>query len=238
MKTNLDRQIRNHFNREQISPMLSNTCLSKLDDSSLSLEQQLRTDIKAKASQGEYTIAIALLNRLIALCPDNAAHYNNRGLMYFYNHQITEAFDDLSEALEIDPKLDSAYNNRANCHAANGDLAEAIVDYDLALDLNPGNIRAWINQGITLRELGMYDLALENFDIALIISDSLPAKIYAERGRTYYLHGDWNCAVADYRTALEILAQQSNRVALEHKVKDWLDRLLNPTALAEDFDFT
>ncbi|MBE9043260.1 tetratricopeptide repeat protein [Pleurocapsales cyanobacterium LEGE 10410] len=191
-------------------------------------ERQLRTHIKVEAAEGNYTVAIALLDQLIALCPNNAADYNNRGLMHLRNNQIVEALCDLSQALEIDPNLDSAYNNRANCHAARGELAEAIADYDLALDLNPANLRAWINQGITFRELGIYDLAIENLDIALIVGDSLQERIYAERGRSYHLRGDWNCAVADYQKALEILAEQPNLSNYRRKVTSWLDLLLYP----------
>lgn len=191
-------------------------------------EHQLRNYIEEKASQGEYAVAIALLDRLIALRPNSAADYNNRGLMYFRNNQITEALGDLSQALSIDPKLDSAYNNRANCYAARGELIEALADYDIALDLNPANLRAWINQGVTFREIGMYDLAIENFDIALIIGDSLQERIYAERGRAYHLRGDWNCAVADYQQALEILATLPQLSGYKHKVQTWLDNLLYP----------
>ncbi|MGF1588256.1 MAG: tetratricopeptide repeat protein [Pleurocapsa sp.] len=203
---------------------------------SLSTEQQLkklRTCVKTEASEGNYPVAIALLDRLIALCPDNAADYNNRGLMYFRNNQIIEALSDLTQALEIDPHLDSAYNNRANCYAAQGELAEAIADYDLALDLNPANLRAWINQGIAFRELEIYDLALENFDITLIIGDSLQERIYAERGRTNYFQGDWNCAVADYQTALAILAERPQLANLRQKVQAWLEQLLSPLMITD-----
>lgn len=233
MKTHFDRQfhspsilLESSFNEHrELSQQRSR---SKLNTSGSDLEHQLNISVKIKASQGEYTSAIALLDRLISLFPNNAKHYNNRGLMYFRNHQIVEAFCDLSTALEIDPNLDSAYNNRANCHAAQGDVVEAIADYDRALDLNPANLRAWINQGIAFRELDMYDLALENFDITLIIGNSLRSRIYQERGRTYHLRGDWNCAVADYRAALELLAERPNLIGDRQKVQRWLNELLCP----------
>ena len=213
------------------SPILSSSgrleTRSQLD--SFSLEQQLRNCIRDRASQGDYTVAIALLDRLIALCPDNAADYNNRGLMYYHNGQYSEGVRDLSQALKLDPNLDNAYNNRAKCYAAGGYLTEAIADYDLALDLNPANLCAWIDQGIAWRELGIYDLALENFDITLIIGESLQERIYAERGRTYHLQGDWNCAVADYQTALEILTDKTDKANLRDRVENWLNRLLDPT---------
>ena len=205
----------------------------QLEIASSTKEQQLKNCIKAKATQGEYVVAIALLDQLIALRPDNAVNYNNRGLMHFRNNQVIEALCDLSLALEINPCLDSAYNNRANCYAAQGDLGEAIADYDLALDLNPGNLRAWINQGVAFRELELYELGLENFDIALVIGDALQDRIHAERGRTYHLRGDWNCAIADYQTALEILSFQPHAANYQDKVQNWLDELLAPLMITD-----
>ena len=235
MKSNFDRE-GNHINYQTVrqkSPLCSHSLdLKSLDNDLMSnlsdqiSEQYLRTSVKEKASQGDYAVAISLLDELIAICPNNAADYNNRGLMYFRNNQIIEALCDLSQALKINPLLDSAYNNRANCYVAQGDLAEAISDYDLALDLNPANLRAWINQGITFRELGLYDLALENFDITLVIGDSLEERIYSERGRTYHLRGDWNCAVGDYHKALDILATKPELARYQRKVAGWLDTLL------------
>ena len=237
MKSNFERQKHSKSNwqiEEKPQPYLYGSVFSSSDDlkrqkiADTISEQYLRTSVKEKASQGNYAVAISLLDELIALCPHNAADYNNRGLMYFRNNQIVEALCDLSQALKINPCLDSAYNNRANCHAAQGDLAEAIADYDLALDLNPANLRAWINQGITFRELELYDLALENFDIALIVGDALEERIYAERGRTYHLRGDWNCAVGDYHKALDVLATKPSLAKYNQKVTAWLNKLLSP----------
>lgn len=191
-------------------------------------EHQLRVYIEETAAEGNYAVAIALLDRLIALDPNSAIDYNNRGLMHLRNNQLAEALADLTHALEINPKLDSAYNNRANCYAAQGDLASAISDYDVALDLNPANVRAWINQGVTFREMGMYDLAIENFDIALILASGLQERIYAERGRAYHLRGDWNCAVADYQQALKLLSSQPKLANYQLKVSNWLNELLAP----------
>ena len=228
-----------NFKREQAESSLSyvsDDCGTRFsrqfaslsDSEKLNSEHQIRSCIEQKASQGNYALAIALLNELIALLPNSATDYNNRGLMYFRNNQITEALADLSQALEINPKLDSAYNNRANCYAARGELIKAIADYDTALDLNPANLRAWINQGITFREMGTYDLAIENFDIALILGNRLHERIYAERGRSYHLRGDWNCAVADYQQAIELLAIHPELAGYQYKVETWLDSLLHP----------
>lgn len=192
----------------------------------------LRQQALGEAQRGHYGEAIAMLNQLIRRHPNSATDYNNRGLVYFKSGQFEAAFCDYNRALEINPRLDSAYNNRANYHAAMGNLLEAIQDYDTAIDLNPGNIRAWINQGITFRDLEMYDRAIDSFDLALCIG-RLEGHIYAERGRTYHLWGDWNCAVADYQRALDYLPEtnhslpdQSTRLCLQ--VKSWLSELFAP----------
>lgn len=192
----------------------------------------LRRQALIEAGQGHYDDAIKILTHLIDRNPTSATGYNNRGLVYFQSGQSEAAIADYNMALKLNPRLDSAYNNRANYYAAQGELIEAVADYDVAIDLNPGNVRAWINQSITFRELRLYDEAIDNFDIALCLG-GLEGHIYAERGRTYHLRGDWNCAIADYQRALTHLPQgglsktnPSNRLRL--KVEGWLNDLLSP----------
>jgi len=85
--------------------------------------------------------------------------------------------------------------------------------------------------GIAYRQLEMYELAVENFNITLIIGDSLQERSYAERGRTYHLQGDWNCAVADYQIALQLLADKPNLASYQQKVQTCLNQLLSPVIL-------
>lgn len=190
----------------------------------------LRQQALFKAQQGSHAEAIALFSRLIEQNPDSASDYSNRGLVYFQSGQSEAALTDYNQAIALNPRLDNAYNNRANYYAAQGQFLEAILDYDVALDLNPTNVRAWINQGITFRELEMYDRALESLELALCLG-KLAGHIYAERGRTYHLRGDWNCAVADYRRALIELPQAdifspSPSMRLRLQVESWLHELI------------
>ncbi|MEM8781116.1 MAG: tetratricopeptide repeat protein [Cyanobacteria bacterium P01_G01_bin.49] len=185
----------------------------------------LRLKIKEKANQGNYTDAISLLDQLISSQPDSAVDYNNRGLMYLKLGEYDQAMADFNRSITLNPRLDRAYNNRANCQAVQGNLDEAIADYETALDLNPYNQRVWINQGITLRELEQYELAIETLEISLIMGEQYQGRIYAERGYTHYLSGDWNCAIADYYRALTELSESDSYY---QKVEKWLENLLNP----------
>lgn len=218
---------------------------------SLSLAEQsvfLREEAFYEIQQGNYEAAIALLSFLIDRNPDSATSvndYNNRGLLYFQTGHFTAALADYNQALQLNPQLAKIYNNRANCYASMGQPIEALFDYETALDLNPANIHARMNQGITFCELEMYDQAIENFDLALQFDQmrcgsaaaatvtSIAGHIYAQRGRTSHLAGDWNYAVADYRRALTALSSTgkvpldvSHRLRLQ--VELWLDDLLDP----------
>ena len=197
-------------------------------------DRLLRATASAKAQQGSYPEAIALLSQLLHRDPQNAIDYNNRGLIYFQSGQFDYAIADYNKAVELNPRLANAYNNRANYYAACGNLVAALADYDQALDLNPSYVRAWINRGITLRDLERYEEAIENFDIALLLGQ-LNGHIYAERGRTYHLWGDWNCCVADYRRALEVLPQHHGSSfdpasRLRSQVEKELNQLLGTTS--------
>ncbi|MBW4651922.1 MAG: tetratricopeptide repeat protein [Kaiparowitsia implicata GSE-PSE-MK54-09C] len=196
-------------------------------------ETRLRQQALEQVHYGNFDAALSLFNRLLLLNPSSARDYNNRGLVYFQGGRMVEAIADYNRALDINPMLDSAYNNRANYYAVQGQLLEAVLDYDAALELNPENIRAWINQGITFRDMQMYDRAIESFDAALALN-CLQGHVYSERGRTYHLWGDWNCAIADYQRALDTIkhsessAVDNNSTRLHLHVAAWMNELLSP----------
>ncbi|MEO1522403.1 MAG: tetratricopeptide repeat protein [Cyanobacteria bacterium J06633_2] len=196
------------------------------------MSSELRQQALNEARNGNHENAIALFDELVSREPSNASHYNNRGLVYFQMSELDRAIADYNKAIKLNPELDSAYNNRANYYACKGQLLSAILDYDVAINLNPGNVRAWINQGITFRELHMFERSVECFDTALNFH-RIEGNIYAERGRTYHLWGDWNMAIADYNRAVERipfsadeLASASGRLRLQ--VELWIDDLLDP----------
>ena len=184
-------------------------------DSWLSTEDAnllLRKRAKREAKQSHYAAAIAILNQLTAYEPKNAENFVNRGLMHYNLKHYDQALTDYDRAIDIDPDLDKAYSNRANLHATQENWMDAIDDYDEAIDLNPLNIRARLNQAVTLREMGAYTEALTCLDLAMFFKHE-SATLYAERGRTYQLMGQWNCAVADYNAAKQLAATNAKDIS-------------------------
>lgn len=231
---------------------LVDTASLALDEGNINLlgtvdrDRLLRQQALFAAQRGNYSIAISGLNCLIERNPDNAADYNNRGLVHFQCGNWTAALADYNQAIRLNPNLANVYNNRANYYAAQGDLFAAITDYQTAIELDPQNVRAWINQGITFRELEMHSPAIDNFIQALEINQVDPdennrilleAHIYAECGRTHHLFGDWNCAINAYYQALDCLQHESQSTAyppLWWQVDSWLSELIQPTGQRQD----
>jgi tetratricopeptide (TPR) repeat protein len=215
-------------------------------------DRLLRQRALYAAQNGDCAFALRGFNHLIDRHPDNAADYNNRGLVYFQSGQLALALADYNYAIALEPNLANVYNNRANYYAALGELTLAIEDYDQAIRIDPMNVRAWINQGITFREMELYDQAIENFFYALDINEHsgdpvtqkmLEGHIFAERGHAYHLAGDWNCAIAEYHRALAILNDRDAFVEigssqhLQHQLEDWLRELTGPLMSEHFSDF-
>ena len=200
----------------------------------------LRQQSLFAAQRGNFTMAVAGLDLLLDRYPESAPDFNNRGLVHFQAGHWTEAIADYDRAIDLDEDLANAYNNRANYYAAKSDLFAAVADYQTAIEIDPSNVRAWINQGITFRELDMHIPALDNFEEALdrVAQEEdeaqyifLSAHIFAERGRTYHLFGDWNCALTDYYEAIAHINHKSQTIAyppLWWQIDSWLSELLQP----------
>ncbi|HIK44651.1 MAG TPA: tetratricopeptide repeat protein [Leptolyngbyaceae cyanobacterium M65_K2018_010] len=190
-------------------------------------EAALRHSAIAAVRQGQYPLALVLFNQLIERQPHSATYYSNRGLVNLWCGHLTAALNDFNQAIALDPDLTQAYNNRASCYVAQGLLDQALADYDRAVELNPFNTRARINLGVTLRDVGQLNSALACFDDALLFYQ-LSEYIYAERGRTYHLRGDWNCALGDYQRCLQAIAQQPFEPSLDQlaqRVERWIHEL-------------
>ena len=61
---------------------------------------------------GDYPSAVLSFTKAIALNPDYADAYYNRGLGYVYSGQYDKALNDWDKAIELNPNHSSAINNR------------------------------------------------------------------------------------------------------------------------------
>jgi len=146
---------------------------------------------------------IADYDQAIALRPDFAEAYNNRGNAYVDQGKLDHAIADYDQAIALEPDYALAYYNRGVIYADKGDLAHAIADYDHAITLKPDFAAAYSNRGVIYADKGDLDHAIADYDQAIALEPDL-AVAYYNRGNTYAMKDDLLRAVADYDQAITL----------------------------------
>ena len=87
----------------------------------------------------DYDAAIANYDRAIALAPDDADAYHNRGIAKDAQGDYAAAIADFDHAIALEPDGADVYHNRGVAKVEIGDYAGAIADYDRVIALDPDN---------------------------------------------------------------------------------------------------
>src|SRR6266478_5526681 len=103
--------------------------------------------------QGRSDEAVTLIERSLALVPDQADWYSNLGIIFQSGGQLEAAMDAYRRAITIDPSHANAYSNLGVLLRATGKPPEAEAAYRTAIQLNPDHIDAYTNLGILLNGL-------------------------------------------------------------------------------------
>eukprot|EP00614_Pseudopedinella_elastica_P016502 CAMPEP_0172652478 /NCGR_PEP_ID=MMETSP1068-20121228/243334_1 /TAXON_ID=35684 /ORGANISM="Pseudopedinella elastica, Strain CCMP716" /LENGTH=664 /DNA_ID=CAMNT_0013466885 /DNA_START=22 /DNA_END=2017 /DNA_ORIENTATION=- len=89
---------------------------------------KLRSDADAALISGDVDKSVKLMNQVIEMEPNNEQNYLKRYRANMRRRKLKEAFSDLTQALNINPKLKSALGNRAKLGASLGRCQEAVAD--------------------------------------------------------------------------------------------------------------
>ena len=103
--------------------------------------------------QGRNGEAVALIERSLALVPDQADWYSNLGIVFQSDGRLDTAIDSYRRAIAIDPGHANAHSNLGVLLRATGQPVEAEAAYRTAIRLNPEHIDAYTNLGILLNGL-------------------------------------------------------------------------------------
>src|SRR4030095_14647598 len=103
--------------------------------------------------EGRNEEALALIERGVALVPDQADWHSNLGIVFQSDQRLDSAITSSRRAIEIDPSHANAYNNLGVLLRATGQPIEAEAAYSAAIRLNPEHIDAYTNLGILLNSL-------------------------------------------------------------------------------------
>lgn len=141
--------------------------------------------------------------REIALNPENAEAYCNRGDIFFYLGRLEEALVSYNNSLIINSNDDITYCNRGSVLIVLGQNQNALANFNKALEINPYNGLAYCNIGIVLKNLGRLEEALSSYDKALEINSN-DDLTYFNRGNILCDMGRKEDALSSYDKALEI----------------------------------
>jgi protein O-GlcNAc transferase len=117
----------------------------------------------------QYQPAIALFDRAIAIRPDFAAAYVNRGNSLYALQQFDAAIQSHRDALRLSPGLNSALVNLASALQASGRIDEAVATLEQALAADPDSPQTWNNIGNLYKEQGRLQDAIDAYTRALRI---------------------------------------------------------------------
>lgn len=130
------------------------------------------------------------------------AHFN-RGSAQEFLGEISNAIEDYTSALRLNPEMAAAHYNRANAYFALEDYVRAIDDYDQAVRLDPTAANALNNRGEVYSRLGDNKRAVADFSQALEVDpDYIDA--YRNRGVVYEYLGEYGRAVRDWDREIEL----------------------------------
>lgn len=102
-------------------------------------------------------------SKAIAIDPNDAKAYNNRGVAYGHKGQHNRAIEDFNKAIALNPDNAGYYHNRAIAYENKGDYKEAIEDYKRIIAIDPNNAMAYNNRGVAYAKRGWGREAVSDF---------------------------------------------------------------------------
>ncbi|MHC4251953.1 MAG: tetratricopeptide repeat protein [Planctomycetota bacterium] len=154
-------------------------------------------------------------DKAIALCPAMFRLYDMRADIYEKRGLHGKAVDDYTRAIELSPQYAPRYIYRGLAYAAAGEHDNAIADYTRSIDRCP-NARAYTLRGKAfLDHRRDFEGGIADFS-AVLESNPDDARVHWMRGMAYASRAhseknaqDWDRALEDFDTAIEIAPEHS-----------------------------
>ncbi|MFN7096344.1 MAG: tetratricopeptide repeat protein [Gammaproteobacteria bacterium] len=173
--------------------------------------------------------AIASLERLILLEPNNFSHFTNLGMIYqkFDEYEKSQVY--LNRALELKPDSKMALMN-LGCSAANqGDFEQAIIICKKALEISPDWVRPHYNLALAYIALGRYEEGWREYEYRLLLPEwRYVARNFATpkwdgvnlKNKTILIYAEQNFGdIIHFARFLSLLKRPDNTILLEFLLK-------------------
>jgi tetratricopeptide (TPR) repeat protein len=141
------------------------------------------------AGQRKFALAIAALQKCLALDSANAQACKKLGEIYFLQGEYEKAAAMIRQGIELSPEQQKSHFDLAVIDESRGDSAGAEANYRRELEINPGNFMASYNLAEQLRKGNRPDEALAFYQATIKSRPSFAipyfmiAKYYLDRRR-------------------------------------------------------
>ncbi|WP_420345271.1 tetratricopeptide repeat protein [Pelagibius sp.] len=126
----------------------------------------------ARVDTGDIDGALADMQAVIDLDPDDPLAYFNRGDAYLKLDKPERAIAEFSRSIELDPNYAPSYSMRGSVYSLVDKHALALADHDRALSLEPKDAVMLYNRALSLFFAQDYERALTDLDAALRVRAS------------------------------------------------------------------
>ena len=147
--------------------------------------------------------AVAACDRAIALQPDYANAFYQRGRALAKLARFEDAAASYERAIVLNPRDPTGYYMLGVAYAALNRRDDAFDVYDKAIALNPDFLEALVNRGSILLDTGRNREALSDFERALAVNDGF-AQAHANRGVALSNLGFFEEADASFAAAIAL----------------------------------
>ncbi|HEY1263743.1 MAG TPA: tetratricopeptide repeat protein, partial [Terriglobales bacterium] len=184
----------------------------------LSLESNVVNDIPADLKpddlnssgyqamiNGNYALAVDLLERATKADPKNKYAWNNLGLAYSSLGKMDEAIAAYKKQVEINPYDEYAYTNLGFALQQQHKYEDAASAYQKQLEINPLDKRAHVSLGVLYVEWKKYAEAVPELEKAVSLTPD-NAELEVQLGTAYLNLGQEEKAQASFEKAIEISA--------------------------------
>ena len=157
----------------------------------------------ALQGRGRLLPALNILQRVLAIAPNNFKALHGAGVLLGQLSRYEEALGYLTAAVTIQPANFAVHFNRGNVLYELKRYNEALTSYDTTLSLKPEFTYAYINRGNSLKNLCRNDEALASFDKAIELTPN-NAELHYNRGNILKDMNRYEDALASYDKAISL----------------------------------
>ena len=158
-----------------------------------------------------YVKAIEAYKQAIRIDPDDAITHYNLGNAYNELDFHKDAIEAYKQAIRIDSDYSAAYYNMGYCYEEIDSYSKAIEAYKQVIRLDPNHVRTYNNLGIIYAKHDFYEDSIEAFKQAIRIDPGF-VLAHLNLGISYFLIGDKNSALNEYKILKELDIDEANKL--------------------------